>query len=239
MSVIDDADEYYYSLLVLYFPFRDEENIFDGFNSVKEALLSKQDIIRNFDSENNGLILLKKQNEIQMAIDRLTLLEVMEPEIELNTNLTDEQVSVLQAEYIEIEADDNNQGQRIPISQTDLTDRIKELNLEQRSILNIVRQKLLSKENNKAFEIIHGPGGVGKSFLAKVVIDLINLSYDTDKDNLRNHIIIAAPTGVAAKAIGGRTLHNAFSLPIEKYGLGCYIPLTGKYCYIIYIKNTY
>ena len=34
-------------------------------------------------------------------------------------------------------------------------------------------------------------------------------------------------TGIAAKAIAGRTLHNAFSLPIEKFGLGKYVQLKG------------
>jgi hypothetical protein len=97
------------------------------------------------------------------------------------------------------------------------------------NIFLIFLKKLATPNSPQAFETIHGPGGVGKSFLAKNIIDLINLSYDTDKANLKNHTIVAAPTGVAAKSIGGRTIHNAFSLPIEKYGLGAYMPLKGKF----------
>jgi len=105
------------------------------------------------------------------------------------------------------------------------------LNPEQQSILNKIRRILGSSNAEQAFEIIHGPGGVGKSFLAKIIIDSINLVYDTDPLLLKNHVLVAAPTGVAAKAIAGRTLHNAFSLPIEKFGLGKYVPLKG----LIYI----
>jgi len=99
-----------------------------------------------------------------------------------------------------------------------LLKRSKELNKEQQVILNKVKSILTSPDAQQCFEIIHGPGGVGKSFLAKVIIDLINLSLDMDPLQIKKHVLVAAPTGVAAKAINGRTLHNAFSLPIKKLG---------------------
>jgi hypothetical protein len=105
--------------------------------------------------------------------------------------------------------------------------RVRELNIEQKLIFNKIRNSLINNNINRTFEIIHGPGGVGKSFLAKVIIDLINLSLDIDHFNLKTNVLVAAPTGVAAKAIGGRTLHNAFALPIEKYSIGVYNPLKG------------
>lgn len=39
--------------------------------------------------------------------------------------------------------------------------------------------------------------------------------------------MVCAPTGVAAKNIGGTTCHNAFKLPIEKFSVGSYEPLKG------------
>ncbi len=146
----------------------------------------------------------------------------------MGSNLNDAQIEVIQDEYMEIQ-EDNTEERRIPISQKDLRSRITHLNTEQQLILNKIRNKLLNNDNNQTFEIIHGPGGVGKSYLAKIITDAINLSYDSDLYNLKRHIMVAAPTGVAAKAITGRTLHNAFSLPIEKFGLGNYKPLTGRY----------
>ena len=143
--------------------------------------------------------------------------------------LNREQIRVIAEEFCEIEEDENNRDcDREPVIKQKLRDRIKELNPEQQSILNKIRWILGSSNAEQAFEIIHGPGGVGKSFLAKIIIDSINLVNDTDPLLLKNHVLVAAPTGVAAKAIAGRTLHNAFSLPIEKFGLGKYVPLKGK-----------
>ena len=62
---------------------------------------------------------------------------------------------------------------------------------------------------------------------------MINLKYDTDPLNQKLNVIVCAPSGVAAKAIGGRTLHNAFNLPIERDGQPLtYEPLKGLEIYI-------
>lgn len=223
LTLADDPKEYYYQLLILYFPFRDETTITQGYRSIQDALLSKKNQIEQINSESRCLYLLKKQEELQKAIERI---EFMDPEISIESTLNHEQLSIVQDDISEI-IEENNEVDRQPISQECLRNRIKELNLEQKSILDKIRHRLGSPEPDQAFEIIHGPGGVGKSFLAKIIIDAINLTYDTDPLNLKKHVMVAAPTGVAAKAIAGRTLHNAFSLPIEKFRLGQYMPIKG------------
>jgi hypothetical protein len=223
ITLADDPNEYYYQLLVLYFPFRDESKISEGFRSIKEALLSKKHQIEQINSESHCLYLLKKQEELQKAIERI---EFMDPELSIQTTLNADQLSIIQDDISEI-IEENNEIDRQPISQECLKNRIRELNPEQKAILDRIRHKLGSPNSEQAFEIIHGPGGVGKSFLAKIIIDAINLTYDSDPSNLKQHVMVAAPTGVAAKAISGRTLHNAFSLPIEKFKLGQYMPIKG------------
>ena len=77
---------------------------------------------------------------------------------------------------------------------------------------------------------------LGNRFWRKIIIDLIDLDLDIDATNLKKNVIVATPTGVAAKAFAGRTLHNAFSLPIEKFGLGNYVGLKGSdYLFLINI----
>ena len=46
--------------------------------------------------------------------------------------------------------------------------------------------------------------------------------------SISKNILVAAPTGVAAKNIKGVTCHSAFSLPIEKFKIGEYLKLKGK-----------
>ncbi len=71
----------------------------------------------------------------------------------------------------------------------------------------------LSKEQKKAFDLIEssmanvllqGKPGVGKSVLIRALMSEGNKSY-----------VLAAPTGLAALNIGGRTLHSLFRLPVS------------------------
>lgn len=69
----------------------------------------------------------------------------------------------------------------------------------------------LTKTQQKAFDkiegsmknfLLQGPPGTGKSVLIKALMELGNKTYT-----------LAAPTGLAALNIGGRTLHSIFRLP--------------------------
>jgi len=85
--------------LILYFPFRDESLIQNGHADIKQALLSKRNEIEQIDKNDNCLLLLNKQNELQLAIEKIILLDLLE--------LNFEQTSIIQDELIEIETDDN------------------------------------------------------------------------------------------------------------------------------------
>jgi phosphomannomutase len=85
-----------------------------------------------------------------------------------------------------------------------IIDRIKLLNEKQKNIFNKVKNKLISN-NGQFFQIIHGAGGTGKSFLAEIIKDLVIL-FEHSENNPNNnlHVVISAPTGVAAKNIKGQ-----------------------------------
>jgi len=197
--------------------------------------LAKRNQIEQINFESNCNILLRKQEEIMKAIDRKEMIELFEPDIEMNSTLAQSNLEVIHDEISEIQ-EDNHDAPRLTVDNNALRTRMKTLNKEQNEILNKIRLKLISTNSEPCYEIIHGLGGVGKSFLAKIIIDLIDLSLDIDAKNLKKNVIVAAPTGVAAKAIAGRTLHNAFSLPIEKFGLGNYVGLKGL-DYLFLINN--
>ncbi|CAG7821112.1 unnamed protein product [Allacma fusca] len=69
-----------------------------------------------------------------------------------------------------------------------------------------------------------GSGGVGKSYLIKIICNHIKFLTFGD---LSNPVIVAAPTGVAARAVKGTTLHKAFKLPVEKDSAVQHKPLRG------------
>lgn len=60
---------------------------------------------------------------------------------------------------------------------------------------------------------ITGGAGSGKTFVLKLLVEQIRrLTHD----NHGKSVAVTAPTGVAARLIGGSTLHSTFALPIEK-----------------------
>jgi hypothetical protein len=77
-----------------------------------------------------------------------------------------------------------------------------ELSEEQELIL----QKALSGESF----FLTGAGGCGKSFLLKKMIDQLIAKYKHSPDS----VYVLAPTGLAAFAIGGMTIHQYLTIPV-------------------------
>ena len=204
VSVSDNASEYYYSLLILYVPFRVEANILTGHGSPEDAY------IHHFtNSINNDYVKeIEKTDQLTRAIE---LIKIMRDTSEVLTNSIQnvlENDERADDEIIEDVEDEDNNHEIVPTyNHTQLNksilDRVKLLNFEQKQVFNKVKLKLTS--NDKQFlHIIHGAGGTGKSFVAEIIKDLVNL-FEHSENNPKNssHVIISAPTGVAAKNIKG------------------------------------
>ena len=73
------------------------------------------------------------------------------------------------------------------------------------SVLNEEQRKVFASFVSGANLYITGKGGSGKSFLTRYIID-----YCHQKER---KVLICAPTGIAARDIGGATLHRTFGAP--------------------------
>ena len=69
--------------------------------------------------------------------------------------------------------------------------------------------------------IIHGGGGCGKSFLIKIIAEMIQRF----SQSLFRQVVLLAPAGIAAHNIQGQTIHSALALPVEHYGSTEFLPL--------------
>jgi hypothetical protein len=217
INIVEEEDEYYYSLMLLYLPFRNENDILEGSTTVKDAYEKNVKLLRP--SNNNGLH--NNIDELNKALER----------IEVFRNLSQTNQSTLSdvSEFLNVENVDNNdmiieeEKDFVPVEEKSLKERINLLNTEQCEIYE--KLKLIIRSGTELVRMmIHGYGGTGKSFLAKVIIDTINLH----KGNKIENVVICAPTGVAAKNIGGLTCHSVFRLPIQKFTVGEFSNLSGK-----------
>ena len=235
ISHIENPDQYYYSLLLMYFPFRNESTLLGQHNNPYEAFQEKfAQLGPNTTGLNNDMI--ARQEELQRALQRLELLIGNNNEEDLGEVVSsdEENDSAAQEEDGHEIIDDVTRHEilDVPIplvSEMNLNERIRILNKEQATAFQDIRNHINTDNNKPLFYCLHGSGGTGKSYVARIIIDLINLQYNTGRSvSISPNVIVAAPTGIAAKNIKGVTCHSAFALPIEKFRLGEYLKLKGK-----------
>lgn len=172
--------------------------------------------------------LINKHEEINRALERIDILNNAENGTANTADDGYNDDSALSEETHESEETDQF-PELVEIDEGALKVRIGLLNKKQREAYEVIREHTSSKSKEHIYLCLHGSGGTGKSFVAKIVMDLINLCYNAQStDTTAPVVVVAAPTGVAAKNIGGVTLHNAFKLPIEKFHIGEYLKLKGN-----------
>ena len=218
---ISDSDSYYYSMLLLYLPFR-EENFCDGI-SPSDVFQQRHTEFRTY-ADDPCL-----RRELGEEIDR-ALLFVSEFNEEEREDVDLENVFDPQYEDGERsqppppEANDVfpviNHG-RTPAMYNKLKRLVKGLNPEQRAIFNKFHNAIRNNETGIK-QILLAEGGTGKSHLISVLAMLIRYMLGHDS------LLIGAPTGKASFAIRGMTLHRLFQLPIQRGWINSYQKLNDK-----------
>ena len=114
------------------------------------------------------------------------------------------------------------------MSDNDLNEKIRSLNIQQRSIFDVVNKwardyvKNLYTIRPKKVEPLHifltGKGGCGKSHLIRTIYHSITktLGYHAN-DIEKPQVMLLSPTGVAAINIGGTTIHCALGIPVGNF----------------------
>lgn len=191
-----DPANYYYSLLLQYMPFREESEILRGFNSSKAAFVAREEQLNHQCSKME--IHRKRDKQLEVAFNQVHAFELIHnPE-------------VIHDEDEVIEEND------IPMNDSHFESGCRAMNLEQRELFNVVTadvEKQLNGENKRLNLFITGGAGTGKTFLFNLLRNQINRCYGKKKS-----VKICALTGVAARLVGGSTLHSTLKLPVQKDG---------------------
>jgi hypothetical protein len=204
---ISDHENYYYSLILLYYPFR-EENFISQFDSIEQAFRELQPQFRTH--AHDCCINPQLAIEIDQALLRTTEFDFQERE-ELNLDAN------LDMDYVDEDDEPLLEEQIFPEPPRNLREEIEAtkrmLNSDQLRAYEKIEdgvRNILHNDTEKPLRlIVNGEGGSGKTFLIKLAAKYIQNIFTKDS------ILLCAPTGKAAHAISGMTLHRTFCLPIE------------------------
>ena len=207
----DEKEKYYYSLILLFVPFRDEASLIADDETTEEAF------DRLIASNDNAFFHHEKLQQILQS--RTLITEIDEARHASRMHPDEDEGPTVCGEVISAMQDVANLNVDTGLS---LEERDAMLNPDQRRVFDNIKKHLLhqidheqgncSCDNIKPLSMfVSGVGGTGKSFLIAAVKALVDSLWETDDIKCA----IAAPTGLAAFNVGGITMHRLFRLPVE------------------------
>eukprot|EP00731_Ephydatia_muelleri_P005830 Em0003g78a len=211
----NQREDYFYSLMLLFIPFRNECDLMkDGetaevaFNRLIGSNVSLSDHHEKLQA------LLKAQTAVKKINEAREEEGVVVPPAEEDAYFGGEAKAAMEDVF---NLNEVNAAETVE-------ERVAKLNADQLRIFNDINDHLCHQklhENGKCSctklkplcKFISGVGGTGKSFLIHTIRAKVNELWKDNKDSIR--CALAAPTGLAAFNIEGVTVHRLFQLPIE------------------------
>jgi PIF1-like helicase len=203
-----DKENYYLSLLQQYKPYRNEEELTNGYPNAKAAFTAREQELK--DMNRHMEVYRARDKQLENAFNQVHALEVLErpePAIE-----NDEE---------EVEIDD-------VMDDAQFANARRNMNDGQCSLYEMIRSSIETQMSDEQAEpkrlFITGGAGTGKTFVFNVLKNLVYRSFG------KHAVKVGALTGVAARLVGGLTLHSLLKLPVQKDGRITSLPLlTGNY----------
>jgi PIF1-like helicase len=209
--VNNKPENYYYSLLVQYKPYRQEIQLLEGFDSSLRAFEANEEEMRNINKRLEEFRQLDHHLENAFnTVGAFDILERIPPPLE------------------EIEEELPEQA----LSREQFERGLGAMNVTQRDIFESITSRCAQQLNGNLIRLklfITGNAGTGKTFLFKILQFQINNCFGG-----RIVVKVCALTGVAARLVGGSTLHSSLRLPVQRDGVIVELQsLTGNYLEIM------
>lgn len=219
------TDDYYYSLLMLLLPHRDESNIMGDYGSARDAFVAQN-------SRFNTSVILHKNFlvDVENAMRRIYLAEAeLHPATIFNEESADSEESsivpfstavsgISQTESVPDFEEDIHHYHEINVciySRSEFEIACAGLTSCQKKALNYIHSYFAGSKSKPLYLFITGGGGVGKSFLLKMIVAYLQLNQPVLSGV--NPVKLCAPTGTAARNIHGSTIHSLLRIPVDKY----------------------
>jgi hypothetical protein len=209
-------------LLLLFSPFRDEnKEIHDNkTQTLTQLFQNKLETLENMRAQfepNRDLLvnIMKAMEEYQTEDNDDPLLNDQMSDNESDTEPKETTSSKDLNHFLNLaNAPKNQYKTKIPDRQA-VCAKIRQLNVDQRCILDDVIQRLSSTtpENYPFYLYIAGRAGTGKTFLMNVLIEAAKYLLMKSGDDLdKNTVLTMSPTATAARLIGGVTIESALGI---------------------------
>ncbi|CAI2358280.1 unnamed protein product, partial [Caenorhabditis sp. 36 PRJEB53466] len=237
-DALDEGDDHFRRLVVVFVPWRDERLI-----KARFSVDTYRDVWRIY------LKTLKKESPDARADVDLLMAgyeKIMKEESDY-CNRMDHIKKIKERLEIDEEAVDKLEIQPRTVDAAQHATAISGLNAVQKDIFDLICSRIAQQEavevvNNEARAhnntcagsqlerkelrerptpirmFVSGTAGTGKSFLINILADELTQRYtESGATGVRPAVLIAAPTGIAALAIDGNTIHSLFSIKVSQY----------------------
>ena len=247
------TDEYYYSLLMLFKPYRNESELLQENETSRDAFMRQMDSL-----DTDSAPYLNMAQKIQLAIVRIQLLNASTPldiAAQVAPTLTSLEGTM---EHFHDNSNDHPQWlhdacmatatvenntrteQENPLdtslswaqtftrtmTDTQYSEALSNASCDQKYVIDMIYQHNRNYIINNTMEqlLLFVTGGAG---VGKSFI-IRTVQEMLIRMEQQNPILLTAPTGIAAYNISGITVHSAFSLPVEHHKTADYIPLKAE-----------
>lgn len=234
---LDMGQSYYYHILFLFLPWRDETELIPPGISIKDFFIHSQSSLDKsslvFQSFNSDIERCMQQIQVLQSLNELHSSSNIE-HLHLDVGSQLHNASLVVHAYEDSICDSLSRSPSVSdIANVRMTDvefqtSLQNLSNDQRKCINVI-QNHFTDTTNKGSDarqplrlFITGSGGSGKSFVIKLAAELIDrLSACGSKT-----VLLMAPTGIASYHIRGSTIHSALCLPIDHHSASQYLPLS-------------
>lgn len=206
-----DQENYFYSRLLQYVPYFNESELLEEFDSAREAFIAREAQLKETSRYMESFI--ERDQQLEDAFIQAHAFQLLDPE------------ENIEAEFEEEIPDQNMTEEQFQAARNGMNPKQMEL---YNFVTNSIEEQLNGSENRVRL-FVTGGAGTGKTYTFNTLKNQVNRCYG------RTAAKVGALTGVAARLVGGTTLHNLLKLPVQKDGfITPNMPLlTGNYLKIM------
>jgi hypothetical protein len=191
----NEPEKYFFSLLLQYVPYYDESELLDVFENARDAFLAREDMLK--ETSKYMQTFRERDQQLEHALNQAHAFDIL-----------DRPEDFVEAELEEEIPDDG-------MTEEQFQSAMAAMNVKQREIYTVLTRHIRDELNGSEGRLrmfITGNAGCGKTFTFNILKNQVNRCY-------QNPVVkVGALTGVAARLVGGSTLHSLLKLPVQKDG---------------------